>query len=47
MIENKLRRDKIEIKDFVLDGIREKKGYQMVIIDLSKISNSIPANEAP
>ena len=41
MIENKLRRDKIEIKDFVLDGIREKKGYQMVIIDLSKISNSI------
>lgn len=41
MIENKLIRDKIEIKDFVIEGIREKKGHQMVIIDLSKISNSI------
>jgi len=41
MIENKLKRDRIDIKDFVLNGIQEKKGYQIVIIDLSKISNSI------
>jgi ribosome-associated protein len=41
MIENKLIRDNIEIKDFVIEGIREKKGHHTVIIDLSKISNSI------
>lgn len=41
MIENKLIREKIEIRDFVLEGIREIKGYEILIIDLSKINNSI------
>jgi len=41
MIENKLKRDKNEIREYILDGIREVKGYQIVQIDLSKINNSI------
>lgn len=41
MVENKQKREKVDIMEFVLEGIREIKGYQIVQIDLSGISNSI------
>ncbi len=41
MIDNKQKREKIETIEHVLEGIREKKGYQIVQIDLSRINNSI------